>query len=225
MDTNIRYKTTDTYGKMIRTVPNLKSDEEIIGKFIDYLKPSGECSLANIRAEMDKFVCLVEDALIKCLPADGKFSTFSSGMDHAGYAMARYILQSQTAHYNYIIDVYPTLDVKLVLSSVKRFILKNIPRKWSSINFSEIVPDISFNVKIWNTPVSHYVINCHTISLKDVEYSYKVEQMRSIVGLPQSCNPKERNVYERSDYYVRRALFGEVSDSVATRHGIQNRRV
>ena len=223
MDTDVMYKTTDTYGKMIRTIPNVKADEDIIGKFMSNLQPVEDGSLAAMKDITDKFVCLVEDAFAKCLPADGTCDLFSETKDHNGYQMSRFIIKSQTAHYNYIVDVYPTLDVKLVLSPMKRFILKNIPRKWSSINFSDIVPDISLNVKIWNTPVSCYIINCKTLTLKDVEYTYRIEQLRTTVGLPQSCDPKERNVYERSDYYVRRAIFGEVSDTVKTGHGITHR--
>jgi hypothetical protein len=200
----------------------VKADEDIIGKFMSAMTPIDHGSLSDMKNITDKFSCLVEEAFVKCLPADGTCDLFSETKDHSGYQLTRYIIRSDSLHYNYIVDVYPTLDVKLVLSPVKRFILRNIPRKWSSINFSDIVPDISLNVRIWNTPVSCYVINCKTLTLKDVEYTYKIEQLRNTVGLPQSCDPKERNVYERSDYYVRRAIFGEVSDTVAPRHGISH---
>ena len=115
------------------------------------------------------------------------------------------------SHCRYIIDTYSNLDVKLVISQLKRFVLTHIPRKWSKIDFDDIVPRILFRVNIWDTPRSYYKLSLYDCPV-NVEYTHKVESARSLVGLPSSVTQKELKCYERADYDIRRAIFGEFTN-------------
>jgi len=154
----------------------------------------------------------VQDTCVKLFaPKDGIVNKFSSTKDHFGREMVRLVLNDKPSHCRYIIDTYSNLDVKLVISHLKRFVLTHIPRKWSNIDFNDIVPRILFRVNVWDTPRSYYKLSLYDCPV-NVEYTHKVESARSLVGLPSSVTQKELKCYERADYDIRRAIFGEFTN-------------
>lgn len=145
------------------------------------------------------------------------FSRFSAEKDHFGRDIRRYF--AETRRWRYIVDVYSNLDVKLVISDFKRFILTHVPRRWSNIDYNDIIPRIIYRVDIWNSPYSKYRYTAFECPMS-VEYTHKIEEARSLVGLPRQYSAKERKAYERSDRDTRRAYFNDtfgISDGRTSR--------
>ena len=188
-------KYVDNFCKVIR---------KIFGSFFT----EGESSITGTSVNQDSFNQCVILTCISMIEGDGEVKKFSSEKDHLGREMSRLIVNFKPNTCKFIVDAYSNLDVRLVISQLKRFILTHIPRKWSSVNFNDIVPRILFRVKIWDTPRSYYRVTLYSCPM-NVEYSYKIENARNLVGLPRRVDPKEVKCYERADLDIRRAIFGE----------------
>ncbi len=216
---SVTYNTTSTYGRLVRTIPNLQVDAELLEIF---KKKFTELSAALNNPEIaagdrylnDTFIHNVEEAFTSCLSSNGTFEMFSDVPDHLNKPMGRYILKDKDKKYNHIIDAYINLDVRLVISSIKRFFLSNVFHRWAKVDPSQMVPRMLYRVRVWNTPVSYYLLTVMSYQLKGVEYTHNVERARELVGYPKIYDPKDRSMYERIDYDIRRAIFNEISPVV-----------
>ena len=218
VDISVTYNTTSTYGRFIRTQPNLQVDDELIEgfkkKFAELASTHFSINLAGSGYFNDKFILDVEEAFTSCLSSNGTFEMFSDVPDHLNKPMGRYILKDKDKKYNHIIDAYINLDVRLVISSIKRFFLSNVFHRWAKVDPSQMVPRMLYRVRVWNTPVSYYLLTVMSYQLKGVEYTHNVERARELVGYPKIYDPKDRSMYERIDYDIRRAIFNEISPVV-----------
>lgn len=215
---SVAYNTTSTYGRFIRTTPNLQVDNQLISKFkskyLELTKALHNTTIPVSDKEINEsFFAEIEESFYSCLSSDGSFEMFSDTPDHLGKPMGRYILRDKDNKYNYIIDVFINLDVQLVISPIKRFFLANVFRKWAKVDASQMFPRLLYRVKIWNTPVSHYLLTLMERPL-DVTYTHSVEHARDLVGYPKIYDPKDRSMYERIDYDIRRAIFNEIAPVV-----------
>lgn len=218
VDISVTYNTTSTYGRFIRTQPNLQVDDELLEgfkkKFVELASTHFSMSLAGSGYFNDKFVRDVEEAFTTCLSPNGTFEMFSDVSDHLNRPMGRYILKDKDKKYNHIVDVYLNLDVRLVIPAIKRFFLANVFHRWAKVDASQMVPRMLYRVRVWNTPVSYYLLTVMSYQLNGVEYTHKVERARELVGYPKIYDPKDRSMYERIDYDIRRAIFNEISPVV-----------
>lgn len=208
----IEYFTTTNYGNYITTVPNLEADKEFIHKLTKTADPFKEGSVvtdASTKEGQVMFVNNVEDSLQTIIGAEGSVGVFYDIKDHVGRPMKRLRAINKSLKYNYIVDVYSNLDVCLDISPVKRFILTHVPRKFSKIDMSNIVPKIQYRIKVWNTPVSFYRITMFTAKMKNLSYDSRVERLRRLVGYPNTYKLEEEKTYERIDFDVRRAMFND----------------
>ena len=214
----VTYNTTSTYGKFIRTIPNLQVDSELLDgfkkKFLDLSATHSDPDLAGDKYVNDKFIRDVEESFASCLSPHGTFGMFSDVPDHLNKPMRRYILRDNDKHYNHIIDAYLNLDVSLVISGFKRFLLSKVFRRWSNVDASQMIPHMLYMVRVWNTPVSYYLLTVNSHKLKGVEYTHRIERARELVGYPKIYDPKYRSMYERIDYDIRRSIFNELPPAV-----------
>ena len=151
----------------------------------------------------------VEEACIRLLSVEGCLIRFSTEADHYSREMKRFIVKEPEKVL--IVDVYSRLDVKLVISKFKRFFLTHIPRKWSNIDFNDVIPRILYMIKIWNHANTYKRLTMFECPI-NTEYTHRIEKARSLVGLPNYVDPKEIKIYERTDLNTRRGIFGEYSD-------------
>ena len=218
VDISVTYNTTSTYGRFIRTQPNLQVDDELLEgfkkKFTELASTHFSITLAGSGYFNDKFIRDVEEAFTTCLSPDGTFEMFSDVPDHLNRPMGRYILKDKDKKYNHIVDAYLNLDVRLVIPAIKRFFLANVFHRWAKVDPSQMVPRMLYRVRVWNTPVSYYLLTVMSYQLKGVEYTHDVERARELVGYPKIYDPKDRSMYERIDYDIRRAIFNEISPVV-----------
>ena len=218
VDISVTYNTTSTYGRFIRTQPNLQADNELLEgfkkKFAELASTHFSINLAGSGYFNDKFILDVEEAFTTCLSPNGTFEMFSDVPDHLNRPMGRYILKDKDKKYNHIVDAYLNLDVRLVIPAIKRFFLANVFHRWAKVDPSQMVPRMLYRVRLWNTPVSYYLLTVMSYQLKGVEYTHNVERARELVGYPKIYDPKDRSMYERIDYDIRRAIFNEISPVV-----------
>ena len=204
----------DNFNKATR-LPDDKNKRDYIINLILAIKKllnsaviGGEESISGDPWHQEVFNQCVQDACVSLLTGEEEVKRFSIAKDHYNRDIIRLIVNSKPNICKYIVDSYANLDVRLTISSFKRFFLTHIPRKWSSINFDDIVPRILFRINVWDSSSSHFTITMYSCPM-NLEYTYKIENARQLVGLPRIVNPKEVKCYERSDYDVRRAIFGE----------------
>jgi hypothetical protein len=168
----------------------------------------GEETVTGSPWHQEIFNQCVQDACVSLITGEEEVKRFSVVKDHYNRDITRLIVNSKPNICKYIVDSYSNLDVRLTISNIKRFFLTHIPRRWSNINFDDIVPRILFRMNVWESSTCYYRITMYSCPM-DLEYSYKIENARCLVGLPRIVNPKEVKCYERSDFDVRRAIFGE----------------
>ena len=169
----------------------------------------GDRSITGSVDDQKLFNRCVEEACIRLLSAEGCLIRFSTETDHYSREMRRFIVKEKDSAL--IIDVYSTLDVKLVISKFKRFVLTHVPRSWSNVTFNDVIPRILYMIRIWNHANTYKRITMFECPI-NTEYTYRIEKARSLIGLPSYIDPKEIKIYERSDFNTRRGIFGEYSD-------------
>lgn len=181
--------------------------DRLVGKFMNqYFRT--EVPDAS-QTDQSKFISLVEEILtVKSAKIEGgSLDVFYATTDHLGRDIRRFRYSEPS--FKYVIDVYSNLDVRLSLSKIKRFWLTHVSSKLVKYNTEDVVSEIIYRIKLWTTPNSYYLLTLFTSKL-NVSYSSDVEKARYLIGLPITCDPKERNSYERFDYDTRRALFNDV---------------
>ena len=99
VDISVTYNTTSTYGRFIRTQPNLQVDDELLEgfkkKFAELASTHFSINLAGSGYFNDKFILDVEEAFTTCLSPNGTFEMFSDVPDHLNRPMGRYILKDK----------------------------------------------------------------------------------------------------------------------------------
>lgn len=204
------YHTTNSYGRLIKTTPNVSNDQKFVTRLCSELNNQMKSLGAKFSHNTDDqttFLTFVEDSLINSVGEDGKCNIFSESKDHMKRPMRRYVIEF-TKERRYLIDASASLDVSLVMSKIKRFWLTHLPRIWSKVDTSEIVSKIKYQIRVWNSPVGYYLIDVAD-AIVPVEYSSRVESMRELIGYPDYYDLKEKKLYERTDFDIRRALFNE----------------
>lgn len=211
----MKYITTSSYDLMIGTIPNLQADALFLDRLSSALEKNYKRFFSNgigsSSADQKLFIDLMDESTRGLLSMDGEMNMFSDVPDHYNRPMRRYIIDDEDNKWNYILDVFATLDVSLEISTAKRFFLTHLPWKVSKLHNEEFVPTISYKYRVWNTPVSYYLIDLYTAPMT-AQYSSKIERARQLIGLPKIYDSKELKNYERVDYYIRRALFHEVTN-------------
>lgn len=209
-----RYETTSSYGRMIKTIPNIEADHKFINdltKNLFELDKKAPKNLGHTTVDQQKFVDWVQEALVMSLSSIGLCNLFADNKDHMQRPIPRYIVTDPDRHYNYIVDVTSELDVSLVMNPVKRFWMCHLPRSFVKLDYSKFVPRIKYQIRIWNSPISYYLLEPEEVNL-NVEYSSRIEVMRDAIGFPDYYDAKDHKLYGRLDYYIRRAIFNEGVD-------------
>ena len=204
------YHTTSSYGRLIKTSPNVSSDQKFVTRLCSELNNQMKSLGAKFSHKTDDqttFLTFVEDGLINSVGDEGKCNIFSESKDHRKRPMRRYVIEFTKDH-RYLVDAFASLDVSLVMSKIKRFWLTRLPRIWSNVDTARFVPKIKYQIRVWNSPVGYYLIDV-VDAVVPVEYSSRVESMREVIGYPDYYDLKEKKLYERADFDIRRALFNE----------------
>lgn len=204
----IIFSTAPTYGIIVRTVPDVQADT----KFVTHIANSMLDKLPKDTSQetQRKFVFNVQEIINNIT---NKCTVFSNIADHYGRDIRRFLVDDKDNHFNYIVDCYSVLDIRRKLNWWQRLIYR-LKRKNPSDDSIEVF--YTYCIKIWNTPVTYYIIEVAECTSR-IKYSEGIESARNGVGLPYIYNPFEKDIYDRTDIYTRRALFREIYDVIAER--------
>lgn len=206
------FTTTNAYGRAVHMSPCIKNDAELferIGVQTD-LYMDKFCKGTYLDHKCDGKFMDIMDATLRSLGGEGdQCHLFSEIKDHMNHPIRRYILK--IGKVSYIIDLFLKLNVRLDINPFKRFLYLHVPSMIANIDGSDFVPRIEYCVRVWNSPIGYYQ---YTLAKADIptEYSSQIEKYRDLVGYPEMYTLEEKKIYERADYDVRRAIFGEVFD-------------
>jgi hypothetical protein len=204
----------DHFDKAERLPDDKEKRDYIVNLILDIKKHfnmsivGGEEAVSGSPWHQEVFNQCVQDACVSLISGEEEVNRFSLVKDHYSRDLMRLIVNSKPNTCKYIVDAYSNLDVRLTISNFKRFFLTHIPRKWANINFDDIVPRILLRINVWESAACYFRVTMYSCPM-NLKYTYKIENARNLVGLPRVVNPKEVKCYERSDYDVRRAIFGE----------------